>query len=176
MIPNGGTLVPSDVDAEADAAAPGDGPPLMEGWACGDRTVNITESNVGMGTSLLAMIQNEGNKVYTGVVAYTGAQYWQFLFGTTVTLHGLLYTQDLTNNQGTFDIETLSGGIYTAQASTVVLGAGGAQLGDRYVNEFAIDADKRALCDGIRLRGMSGGSSNGPWRHNLRFFVSIPVP
>jgi len=143
-------------------------------YAHGDRNVEqtLTLVNILVGAGLPSqMLTEQLNTFYWNFRALDGTEYLQVAFTETVRLEGIVYEQSDGSDQGIWSIETLSGGIYTAQAANVQMGLGTASS-LVWANTWLIDAANQADCDGYRIRGVSGSITNGPWRNNLRAYVT----
>ena len=146
----------------------------IDGWASGDRTPNVTASVVNITViGVLDNILNESRSlVYTNGRTLDGTEYWQYLFGSTVRLHGIVMASSLVNDQGLWNIHTLKDGVYTPQAANIQMGLGINGGGGTWLNTWLIDAANQAGCDGVRIYGVSGALTNVPWKDTIRFHVS----
>lgn len=142
---------------------------LVDNWSLGDKGSNVTPSVVGIviagGTLAASLVEGTTTAFFTGSRTLDTTEYYQFLFGSTQRLHAVGHQQNAINSQGVWQLETLSGGVWTAEAGTETMGLSKAE-------SWAIAEANQSACDGVRVRGVSGSISGGPWHSQFRFYVS----
>ena len=132
------------------------------------RNDNITATSVGISWvwALQNSVSGYNTQVYAQNFTVDSSKSMTFTFGVTVeSLQAVTWEQDIPGSGGTWSLETLSGGVWTANAATVVLGTTAAY------KAFLIDAANRANVDAFRFVGVSGTFLDDAYMRDVRAIV-----